>query len=51
MSPPGPHDALLSKYDGFLRQACRFSEHARIYRLRYARQFLGRHFGDDPPTP
>jgi integrase len=51
MSPPGPHDALLSKYDGFLRQACGASEHARIYRLRYARQFLGRHFGDDPPTP
>jgi integrase/recombinase XerD len=51
VSPPGRHDALLAEYVGFLRQARGLSEHTRLYRLRYAREFLDRHFGDDPPAP
>jgi integrase/recombinase XerD len=49
--PPTPHDALLAGYDGFLRRTCGLSEHTRLYRLRYARQFLDRQFGDDSPVP
>jgi integrase/recombinase XerD len=49
--PPTPHDALLADYDRFLRRTCGLSEHTRLYRLRYARQFLDRQFGDDSPVP
>ncbi len=49
--PLGRHDSLLAQYDGFLRQACGLSEHTRLYRLRYARELLARHFGDDAPAP
>jgi integrase/recombinase XerD len=48
--PPTPHGPLLTEYDRFLQRTCGLSEHTRIYRLRYARQFLGSRFGDDPPT-
>lgn len=51
LAPPAQHDALLSDYDRFLRQTCGLSEHTRIYRQRNARQFLDRHFGDDPAVP
>src|SRR4051812_6137731 len=50
-SPPGRHDALLAEYSGYLRQACGLSEYTRLYRLRYAREFQGRNFGDDTPAP
>ena len=46
--PPTPHGSLLAEYDSFLRQTCGLSGHTCIYRLRYAREFLERHFGNDP---
>ncbi|MHC5543901.1 hypothetical protein ACYOEI_37210, partial [Singulisphaera rosea] len=49
--PSTRHDVLLAGYDGFLRQTCGLAEHTRLYRLRYARQFLDRQFGDDSPAP
>jgi integrase/recombinase XerD len=51
VSSPGRHDALLAEYDAFLRHACGLSEHTRLYRRRYAREFLDRHFGDGHPAP
>jgi integrase/recombinase XerD len=51
LSPPIFHGPLLTEYDRFLRQTCGFSEHTRIYRVRNARQFLDRHFGDTPLVP
>ena len=51
LPPATPHDPLLTEYDRFLRQTCGLSEHTRIYRVRNARQFLDRHFGDAPAVP
>ena len=51
LSTPISHGPLLTEYDRFLLQTCGFSEHTRIYRVRNARQFLARHFGDAPPVP
>jgi site-specific recombinase XerD len=43
-----PHDALLGEYDRFLRQTCGLAAQTCLYRLRYAREFLQRSFGDGP---
>jgi integrase/recombinase XerD len=51
LPPPTQHGLLLTEYDSFLLQVCGFSEHTRVYRLRNARQFLDRHFGDTPLVP
>lgn len=44
----GPHDALLAEYGRFLRRACGLADQTCIYRLRYAREFVQRLFGDGP---
>jgi integrase/recombinase XerD len=49
--PPTRHDALLAQFDSYLQQTCGLSGHTRIYRLRNARQFLERHFGNTPLDP
>jgi site-specific recombinase XerD len=49
--PATPVGSLLAEYDSFLRQTCGFSEHTCIYRLRNARDFLERHFGENLPDP
>jgi integrase/recombinase XerD len=49
--PTTPHGPLLTEYDRFLVQTCGFSGHTRVYRVRNAREFLGRHFGDAPAAP
>jgi integrase/recombinase XerD len=46
-----PLGSLLAEYDSFLRQTCGLSGHTCHYRLRYAREFLERHFGENPPGP
>ena len=51
LSPPTPHGPLLTEYDRFLLQTCGFSGSTRVYRVRNAREFLDRHFGDAPPVP
>jgi integrase/recombinase XerD len=50
-SRSGPHGTVLAQYESFLERDCGLSEHTRIYRLRNARQFLLRHFGDASPDP
>ncbi len=49
--PASRHDSLLAEYDSFLRQTCGLSGHTCLYRLRNAREFLKRHFGENPPEP
>jgi site-specific recombinase XerD len=51
LPPPTLHGPLLTEYDRFLLQTCGLSEQTRIYRVRNARQFLDRHFGNAPPAP
>ena len=48
---PSPYDALLAKYDHFLRQTCGLSEHTCVYRMRNARTFLQRQFEHAPAQP
>jgi integrase/recombinase XerD len=50
-SPSDPHGSILAQYESFLERDCGLSDHTRIYRLRNARQFLLRHFGDASPDP
>jgi site-specific recombinase XerD len=45
--PVSRHSSLLAEYDSFLRQTCGLSGHTCIYRLRNAREFLERQFGED----
>jgi site-specific recombinase XerD len=47
--PATPLGSLLAEYDSYLRQTCGLSGHTCTYRLRYAREFLERHFGEGPP--
>jgi integrase/recombinase XerD len=49
--PTTPFGSLLAEYDSFLRQTCGLSAHTCIYRLRNAREFLERHYGESPPDP
>jgi site-specific recombinase XerD len=49
--PATPLGSLLAEYDSYLRQTCGLSGHTCTYRLRYAREFLERHFGESPPGP
>lgn len=52
LRPPATrHGSLLAEYDSFLRLTCGLSGHTCIYRLRNAREFLERHFGETPPDP
>jgi integrase/recombinase XerD len=48
LPPATPHDALLAEYDRFLRQTCGLAALTCLYRLRYAREFLQRSYGDGP---
>ena len=49
--PTTPFGSLLTEYDSFLRQTCGLSGHTCVYRLRNAREFLERHYGESPPDP
>jgi integrase/recombinase XerD len=49
--PETPLGSLLAEYDSYLRQTCGLSGYTCTYRLRYAREFLERHFGEGPPDP
>ena len=46
-----PHDGLLTAYDHFLHQTSGLSQHTCIYRLRNARAFLERLFGETALEP
>jgi integrase/recombinase XerD len=48
LPPATPYDALLAEYDRFLRQTCGLATQTCLCRLRYAREFLQRSFGDAP---
>lgn len=48
LPPATPHDALLAEYDHFLRQSCGLANETCLYRLRYAREFLQRCYGQEP---
>jgi integrase len=44
--PSAPHLPILAAYERFLERDCGLSRHTRTYRLRNAREFLLRHFGE-----
>jgi integrase/recombinase XerD len=48
LPPATPHDALLAEYHHFLAQICGLAAQTCLYRLRYARAFLQRCYGDQP---
>jgi integrase/recombinase XerD len=48
---PTRHGPLLAEYDDYLRQTCGLSVQTRLYRLRNARQFLERCYGDAALAP